>query len=176
MRELQTMLPLAASLLLVLGFARQSRAACECGYRDPVTGDVWTDATITYFNETGLADAVIDVQEQSSVLGAGPAGNSGNGQQAWTVIGDHVNDWEDSFGAIYRSAVSANNTYTHELASGLAMQVSTPTPDHVVNGSQIVTRRRDILYGSFRAFIIPAVNADKNGGSAFQFGVSYNTR
>jgi hypothetical protein len=165
---------LAVSLFLLTW---QSHAACECGYLDPVTGNLWTDASITYFNETGMADTVIDVQEQASILGMESAGNSGQGQETWVVIGDHINDWEDSFGAIYRSAVSSNNTYTNGLADGLALQVSVADrTNHIVNGSQIVTRRRDIQYGSFRAFIIPAASPNENGGSAFQFSVAYNTR
>ncbi|UZJ53603.1 hypothetical protein CBS101457_002923 [Exobasidium rhododendri] len=150
-------------------------AACECGYLDPASGQLWTDATITYFNETGLADVVVDVQQSPSIYGQETNGQTGDGQQAWSLIGDHINDWEDSFGATYRSAVSFNNTFYVNESVGLGMQVSPATQStHVVNGSQLVTRRRDIQYGSFRAFILPTASENLNGGSAFTFGVSYN--
>jgi hypothetical protein len=150
--------------------------ACECGYLDPISGELWTDATITYFNETGLNDVVTNVQESPGIYGQQTVGQTGTGQQAWSLVGDHVNDWEESFGATYRSAVSYNNTFSNTTL-GLGMQVSTADEaTHIVNGSQIVTRRRDIQFGSFRAYIIPASSFNRNGGSAFKFGVSYNDR
>lgn len=152
-------------------------AACECEYLDPLTQEIWTDAVFTYFNETGISDVVTNIMESPNIYGEKTQGNTGNGSQAWSAIGDHVNKWENSFGATYLSAVSFNNTFVQQEENGLSMQVSPANQkNHIVNGSQLVTRRRDILYGSFRTFIIPAKSFNGNGGSAFKFGVSYNER
>ena len=159
--------------LILTSAPQQAHAACECGYLDPVTNVLWTDATITYFNETGLQDMVTQPEESPKIYGHQTAGETGTGQQSWAVVGDHVNDWEESFGATYRSAVSYNNTFIDDQAQGLAMQVSPANLKHrIVNGSQIVTRRRDILYGSFRAQILPPTSLGR--GAAFKFGASYN--
>lgn len=168
---------LAAALASCAMLVSRAHAACECGYQDPSTGDIWTDATITYFNETGLSDVVTDVQQSPAIYGEQTAGSTGDGEQSWSLIGDHINKWENSFGATYLSAVSFNNTYSTYQSRGLSMQVS-PADEkrHIVNGSQVVTRRRDIQYGSFRAFILPAASYNMNGGSAFTFGISYNER
>jgi hypothetical protein len=167
--------PLAALLYGLVGVAPLARAACECGYLDPATNALWTDATITYFNETGFADVVTNPAVSPGIYGMQTSGSTGEGQESWVIVGDHVNKWEDSFGATYRSAVSYNNTFIHEQVQGLSMQVSLPNPKtRIVNGSQIVTRRRDIQYGSFRAAIAPP---EMNGqGAGFKFGVTYNER
>lgn len=148
------------------------RGACECGYQDPLTGALWTDATISYFNETGLDDVVTLPTKSPRIYGEQSAGDTGTGQQPWSVVGDHVNEYEESFGATWRSAVSYNNTFLNE-SHGLAMQISPADTKHrIVNGSQLVSRRRDIQYGSFRAMILPAANV--GAGGAFTFGASYN--
>ncbi|KAJ1025142.1 hypothetical protein NDA16_002648 [Ustilago loliicola] len=147
------------------------QAACECGYRDPLTNALWTERTITYFNETGLNVVVSDPAVSPRIYGGATAGETGDGQQAWSRVGNLVNKWEQSFDVTYRSAVSYNNTFLDDNA--LALQVSPAEPVHrIVNGSQIVTRRRDILYGSFRAQIEPAVSLGR--GAAFKFRAAYN--
>lgn len=161
----------ASALLLAVSSLPFARAACECGYRDPLTNALWTDRTITYFNESGLTDVVLNPAVSPQMYGGATPGETGDGQQAWSVIGDQINKWEESFDATYRSAVSYNNTFLNDNA--LALQVSPAEPVHrIVNGSQIVTRRRDILYGSFRAEIEPAVSLGR--GAAFKFSAAYN--
>ncbi|PWZ00053.1 hypothetical protein BCV70DRAFT_104364 [Testicularia cyperi] len=161
----------AAVALLIASSFTSVQAACECGYLDPLTNALWTDRTITYFNESGLNDVVTDPAESPRIYGGATSGETGTGQQAWSLVGDFVNKWENSFGATYRSAVSYNNTFIDN--NSLALQVSPANLDHrIVNGSQIVTRRRDILYGSFRAEIQPAVSLGR--GAAFKFGAFYN--
>lgn len=185
------------------------RASCECGYLDPLTNAVWTDATISYFNETSASssDTNRNVSDASahasdivmepalsaqSIYGNMPAGDSGAGQEAWVVLGNHVNPWEEDFGATWRTATSFNNTFfvngteyaqkfqgyapgPISTMDGLGMQVSTYNfKQRVVNGSSIMTRRRDILFGSFRAMIIPAPAVRE--GLAFRFGASFNER
>lgn len=152
--------------------ASSVRAACECGYKDPSTLLTWTDATISYFNETGVDDLVVPARSPR-IYGALTEGDSGDGQQSWAVVGDHVNEYEDSFGAEYRSAISYNNTYVTDQALGLAMQVSPANPKtHVVNGSAIVSRRRDILHGTFRSMI--SMNEYTGAGMGFRFSVAFN--
>lgn len=150
------------------------RGACECGYLDPSTGALWTDATISYFNETGLTDVVTQPAKSPRIYGEQSAGDTGTGQQPWSLVGNHINEYEESFGATWRRAVSYNNTFLNGT-NGLAMQISpADIKNRIVNGSQIVSRRRDIQYGTFRAKIIPAPNV--GAGGAFTFGASYNER
>lgn len=150
------------------------RAACECGYHDPATESLWTDATIVYFNETGM-DQFVRPTESPGIYGSSPIGETGEGQEAFAIVGNVINPWEEDFGATFRTAVSYNNTYADKktASQGIAMQISPANmKDHIVNGSQIVTRRRDIQYGSFRAMI---QHANTSGyGGAFRFGISYN--
>ncbi|EST09313.1 Acyltransferase 3 [Kalmanozyma brasiliensis GHG001] len=161
----------ASALLIATWSIPLIHAACECGYRDPLTDALWTDRTITYFNETGFNDVVTQPAQSPRMYGGATPGDTGDGQQAWSLVGDLVNKWEESFDATYRSAVSYNNTYIDDNA--LALEVSPATRrDRIVNGSQIVTRRRDILYGSFRAQIEPAVS--RGAGAAFKFSAAYN--
>ena len=163
-----------ASLLLTAGLAR---SACECGYFDPSTNALWTDATLTYFNESGLSSVVTGPAVSPRIYGDETAGDTGDGQEEWATVGNLVNPWEDAFGATWRTAVSYNNTYIRNVSQGLAMQVSTPDlSQRIVNGSQMVSRRRDMLFGSFRTFVLPTTSYNLNGGSGFKFGISFNDR
>lgn len=49
-------------LRLVAGAGRNVTlpSQCSCGYRDPATKDLWTDAIIVYFNETGIDEDVFE--------------------------------------------------------------------------------------------------------------------
>ncbi len=110
----------------------------------------------SYFNETGLEDIVMNPAKSPKTDGMATAGDTGRRTTDLVAVGDHINPYEESFGATYLSAVSYNNTYIDNRTEvvrhgGLQSQPKT----HVVNGSSIVTRRRDILYGSFRASIKP---------------------
>ncbi|CBQ72133.1 conserved hypothetical protein [Sporisorium reilianum SRZ2] len=171
---------LTTAILALSSVTLRVKAVCECGYLDPSTNHLWTDAAFSYFNETGLDDVVMNPVKSPKINGAQEAGDTGDGQQTWSAVGDHINPYEESFGATYLSAVSYNNTYIDNRTDGLAMQVSVADEKkHIVNGSTIVTRRRDILYGSFRASIKPPFinnvpGSDKGFGSGFKFAVSYN--
>ena len=165
--------PLVAFVYGLASIAPLARAACECGYLDPATNALWTDATITYFNETGLNDVVTNPAVSPGPYGYQTGGSTGNGQEAWAIVGDNINAYEDSFGATYRSAISYNNTYIDDQSQGLSLQVSpVDAKTRIVNGSTIVTRRRDIQYGSFRASIAPPQT--DGYGAGFTFGASYN--
>ncbi|TKY87309.1 hypothetical protein EX895_003986 [Sporisorium graminicola] len=171
---------LTSAVLALSSLTFHVRADCECGYLDPSTNHLWTDAAFSYFNETGLDDVVMNPAKSPKIQGAQIAGDTGEGQQTWSAVGDHINPYEESFGATYLSAVSYNNTYIDNRTEGIAMQVSVADQTkHIVNGSSIVTRRRDILYGSFRASIKPPFinntpGFDHGYGSGFKFAVSYN--
>ena len=161
----------ASALVLAASYLPLAQAACECGYRDPLTNALWTDRSITYFNETGFMDVVTRPQHSPRIYGGATTGETGDGQQTWSLVGNFINDWENSFDATYRSAVSYNNSYINDDA--LVLQVSpADMSNRIVNGSQIVTRRRDILYGSFRAQVEPAVS--RGAGAAFKFSAAYN--
>ena len=166
---------IAALSLTLLALAKEAAAACDCGFRDPATDSLWTDAIITYFNETGAAQSIVSNPERSADrYGQDDAGSSGNGQQPW-VASQRTNDWEDDFGATWRSAVSFNNTYfsNDSSSTGLHMQVSpADTVNRISYGSQLVSRRRDILFGSFQAFVKPSTPV--SAGTTFDMEVAYN--
>lgn len=171
---------LGTAILALSSLTLRVKADCECGYLDPSTNHLWTDASFSYFNESGLDDIVMNPAVSPKTYGNLPVGDTGAGQQTWSAVGNHINKYEDSFGATYLSAVSYNNTYIDNRTEGLAMQVSPANQKtHIVNGSSLVTRRRDILYGSFRASIKPpfinlAPGSDHGYGSGLTFSVAYN--
>ena len=172
---MKTAMIVALAVLAVLAFARGTAAACTCGFLDPTTGSLWTDSIITYFNETDAAQSIVSNPQQSADrYGQDDAGISGDGQQPW-VASQRVNVWEDDFGSTWRSAVSFNNSYFSNRSSvnGLSMQVSpADTVNRISYGSQLVSRRRDILFGSFRAFVKPSTPA--SAGTTFDMEVAYN--
>lgn len=73
-------------------------AACECGYLDPQTGALWTDASLSYFNDTSAYSQVIFSPLKSpSASGQRTAGDTGDGTQLWSAT-SFVNQWERDFG------------------------------------------------------------------------------
>ncbi|CDW98355.1 hypothetical protein, partial [Sporisorium scitamineum] len=171
---------LTTAVLALSSVTLRVKADCECGYLDPSTNHLWTDVAFSYFNETGLKEIVMNPAKSPKINGAQIAGDTGDGQQTWSAVGDHINPYEESFGATHLSAVSYNNTYIDNRTEGLAMEVSiADQKKHHVNGSTIVTRRRDILYGSFRASVKPPFIHNTPGfnhgyGYGFKFAVSYS--
>lgn len=98
-------------------------SSCLCGYQSP-EGQLFTDATIAYFNET---DA------QSSFM------------QNFEIL-NFLNEYEDGFATTYRqSAESINVAIDNGTCLNLVCNV--PTKDRVVVGGQIATRRKDVQYG-----------------------------
>ncbi|KAE8225451.1 hypothetical protein CF319_g1806 [Tilletia indica] len=149
--------------------------ACLCGYEDSKTGDIWTDRTITYFNESDARSNVVwQPIDSPSFEGSLSAGNSGNGVEDWAV-GEHLNNWEDGFGATWLSGVKFNNTYIpDDQSKGLAMAVPPgDKPNRISWGSLLVSRRRDMLYGSFRASIEPPAPLGPSG-TLIRMAVWYN--
>lgn len=164
----------AASLLVSAAAAAsiaRSQAQCACGYQDPSTLALFTDSVITYFNETGAAEQIVFVPEESADrYGRDSAGYAGVGQEAW-INSQRTNEWEDDFSATWRSAVSYNNTFLANNSMNM-MVAQADTKNRIVYGSQFQTRRRDILYGTFRFMVMPPTNW--NAGTEFDIELAYN--
>lgn len=127
---------------------------CHCGFLDPLTGRSFTDSLIVYFNETGeLGDAF--------------------------NTSSYEHPYEKGWGIYFREGALESNVYyengsTWNIEPGwLNLNVSAKTPEHLVNGAEIETKRQDMQYGSFRAFLrSPAPYA--GGGSALAMRLLHN--
>lgn len=129
---------LAAWLLVILlGSSTEVLAAnCPCGFTDPTTGAVWTDAILTYFNETGAATEIVTTPTLSPYIeGQKSAGDTGTGAQDWTVVGGQTDPWEDAFGATYRRATLLNNTAIEQSQLQMAVQPAERS-NRIVYGSE----------------------------------------
>jgi hypothetical protein len=118
---------------------------CTCGFLDSLTGEVFTDSIIVYFNETdALPNDLIAEQ--------------------------YTNKYEKDWNAIYRQAADpANLQFGNE---SLQLLVQPSTKDHVVQGAGFRTARRDIQHGSFRTLVkSPKQSSD---GSAMSMMWQYN--
>lgn len=148
--------------------------SCRCGYYDSKTDAIWTDSTITYFNETGAQEKVVwESVSPPSFQGTLSAGDSGTGPEDWAV-GEQRNDWEDAFGSTWVSGVAYNNTFLPaNPVNGLALAVPPAIKRNRTSfGSLIVSRRRDLRYGTFRVAIDPP--SPGQGGTLIQMAVWYN--
>ncbi|KAK0527839.1 hypothetical protein OC835_004855 [Tilletia horrida] len=165
-----------ALLTAAVGLAGSSSAAsCNCGYQDSQTGALYTDAIITYFNETEAAqnDVVFNPAKTPYAAGASTSGDSGTGPQSWVVAGDQLHRWEEGFTSTYRAGFNYNNTYIDNDERALALNIQpAELTTHASYGAQIVSRRRDIRFGSFR--IDMKVPASINSGSILSAAALYN--
>jgi hypothetical protein len=124
---------------------------CACGFFDPSTKNLFTEATIVYFNETSLFP-----QEDFEIL-------------------EWVNPYEKGYNAQYRTAGTRSNVqFNSSISPGLTLYIDPTTDDHVVVGAGFQTRRRDIRYGSFSASIRPPPNGTWAGGSALSMWQYFN--
>lgn len=111
---------------------------CSCGFLDSESGELYTDATILYFNET--ADLTQDFYAQHF---------ANKKQYGWTsvyragALTDNVNVGNST------TAVSNSNWDSESLS----LFIDPATNQHLINGGSIESLRRDIRYGSFRAFM-----------------------
>lgn len=132
---------------------QNSTADCSCGFVDPTTDRFYTDSIITYFNET------------SSIP-----------ERVFT-INEFENKYERGWYTYYREGAVPENAYFvdgHEWPqeSWLNLNVSGCTPEHLCNGAELQTVRKDILYGTFRVYMkSPGAYA---GGSALTMRLQYN--
>ncbi|KAK0552264.1 hypothetical protein OC846_002961 [Tilletia horrida] len=147
---------------------------CLCGYLDNTNQAIWTDRTITYFNESGAAsDVVFQPEKAPSFQGILTAGDTGDGPQAWAA-GQQTDPWEDAFGATWLAGTKYNNTFLPTNSTdGLALAVPPGDRQNRISyGAVLISRRRDIRYGSFRASIEPPTPGQ--GGTLIQMAVWYN--
>jgi len=128
-------------VLLTLGGAAFAVATnvqdCSCGFLDPENGQLYTDATIVYFNET------TDI-----------------GQDFY--VQNFANKKEYGWNSLYRAGALLENAvieksstdslgYNNSDSDSLALFIDPATNNHLVNGASIESLRQDMRYGSFRA-------------------------
>jgi hypothetical protein len=147
-------------ILFVVTFFLQFVAAttdvssCSCGFLDSKTGVVWTDALITYSNETAEL----------------PGGS--------LLAEDFQNPYEKNWNARYRAGAKPFNLVHEESTSpgwnGTAwtLKIEPPTKDHIVLGASLRSVRRDIQYGTFEAAL--AAPKPGIGGSILSMRLDYN--
>ena len=145
-------------LIAISNFARTAGAQCECGYT--VKSDHYTHGIVTLFSRLLNADDITD--------------GSGNELKDW-----EVQDWgtngtgtpgENNY------ALPRQNTPENLWIQGglLQMKQSAYSEDDAEEGSpvkvaEIVTRRGDILYGSFRSRFSINVEDGTEGGTVVGF-------
>lgn len=127
---------------------------CSCGFRDEQTASVYTDSLIVYFNETDIIDPEIF--------------------QALDFAHKKEQGWNSIFriGAQSDNARITNTTVNGVSQQALEMILDTPEKNHLVNGAQLQSVRRDIQHGLFEAAMKPA--AQWSGGTVLTYGVYYN--
>jgi hypothetical protein len=114
--------------------ATKDTVDCSCGFYDNSTGDLFTESTITYFNETTgipLVDFIPQVYEHK---------------------------YEKGWNSLFRQGASLSNLQFRNDTSNpsfpspsLELYVDPSTSNHLVVGSEIRTVRHDMQYGSFRS-------------------------
>jgi hypothetical protein len=140
--------------LFQLSTATTDVSSCACGFRDPRTGAVWTDAIITYANET-------DKLPPNSLIAE-----------------DFQHSYEKNWNSRYRAGASAANIGHNESTApgwdgnAWTLNLDRPTKDHAVVGASIRSLRRDIRYGSFEAALGPPKPGV--GGSVLAMRLDYN--
>ncbi|PWN42871.1 hypothetical protein IE81DRAFT_111114 [Ceraceosorus guamensis] len=83
-------------------------ARCECGFYDVATGSLWTDALISYFNESD--GAIFDpVDKNGDFLGSSTDG------ALWSNV-ENLNEWEDGW-VIAASPPSCSSADSMRLAA-----------------------------------------------------------
>lgn len=140
------MLPCGLSLLLLI-FESHANATttqvigtnntdCSCGYYDASTKNLFTDSIIVYFNETASLNSA--------------------GFEGQTCKNPYEKGWNNQYrqGADLEHLQILNDSLSlWHFPQSLTINISTPTPDHLVMGGSIQTLRRDIHYGSFRTLL-----------------------
>ena len=169
----------AATAVTVTLITPAALADCNCGYLDPSTQALWTERTITYWNETASAasDLLLDPSESPAWQGEGTAGSTGNGNQSWVIGSAPVDGWEEGFSSTWRAGYDSSNVrlinQTGRGFRGLGLDVApAEISNHTSLGSVVISRRRDILYGSFRT--LTQVPNGQYGGSAFVMQARFN--
>lgn len=147
-------------VLVISGLARATTdvASCSCGFLDPKTGSVWTDAIVVYANETDQLPTDSFVAES------------------------YQHTAEKNWNARYRAGASPANIGHNESTgpgwngSAWTFEIDPPTQEHAVVGSSIKSLRHDIQFGSFETVLGPALRSGKpgGGGSVLAMRLDYN--
>lgn len=132
---------------------------CQCGYYDAGTGSLFTESTITYFNETESLPANDFLTET------------------------YVDDYEKGWNTLFREAADPSNvqisnvTNAPNSTTSLVLQVQPFVPksrNHIIQGASVRTTRRDIKYGSFTSLVrAPGPHAG-GGGSTVSMELQFN--
>ncbi|KAL1876166.1 hypothetical protein Plec18167_005430 [Paecilomyces lecythidis] len=157
---IRLLLTLFLAPLVVLGkesdvtISGTNNTDCSCGYYDESTKNLFTDSIIVYFNETSSLDST------------GFAGQ--------TYENHYEKGWNDQYrqGADLAHLHIVNDSSSPDFPQSLAINISKPTANHLVMGGSIQTLRRDIHYGTFRAFLKSP--RQWTGGSALSMELLYN--
>jgi hypothetical protein len=145
-------------LLLGLSRATTDVASCSCGFLDPKTGSVWTDAIVIYANETDQLPGDSFIAES------------------------YQHKSEKNWNARYRAGASPANVGHNESTgpgwngSAWTFELNPPSPEHFVVGSSVRSLRHDIQFGSFETALSPATTDGKagGGGSVLAMRLDYN--
>lgn len=133
---------------------------CSCGFRDSQTGELYTESIIMYFNETNYVD-----------------------QHVFRLM-DYSRKNQKGWGTIFRQGASPANVRIGNngslpwqnavdgTAPRLEMILDARRFDHLSDGAELQSLRRDIMYGSFRAEMRSASYLEQ--GSAMSMFLQYN--
>lgn len=136
----------ANSTTVITSPSTKDVADCTCGYYDGSTKDLFTESIIVYFNETRTIPNSTFAAEQFR------------------------HPYERAWNAQFRQGASKSNLQFEN--DSLQFYINPTTQDHLVDGAGLKSVRQDILYGSFRSFLMsPQAWA---GGSALSMMVQYN--
>lgn len=134
---------------------------CDCGYHDPDTESVYTETLISYFNETSAIDPNIFTAQEFAH----------RTQHGWNAIfregakPENVQFSEDS-------GVWHGNRSGNFQVRSLEFLTDPYTADHTVYGGSILSLRKDIQFGTFRAGLKSATQW--TGGTALTLALAYN--
>jgi hypothetical protein len=136
---------------------RSAITNCSCGFRDPDTNQLWTDAIIVYFNETEIDPEVWRLPQYEHIK-----------EQGWNAIyragadPSLANPMDLEFDQVLNRSVNA-----------LELRLNSSTDQHLVMGANLATLRRDIQYGSFESGMKPP--SRQSAGTALSMLMRYNS-
>ncbi|KAF2657856.1 glycoside hydrolase family 16 protein [Lophiostoma macrostomum CBS 122681] len=151
---MEMVLLLLSLLFRAVAAATKDVSSCSCGFLDSRTGKVWTDAIITYGNETDELPPDALVTE------------------------DYQHPYEQNWNARYRAGAASRNVGSNDSSSpgwtgnAWTLSIDRPTKHHAVVGASIRSLRTDIQYGTFESYLGPPKAGV--GGSVLEMRLQYN--
>ncbi|EME41040.1 hypothetical protein DOTSEDRAFT_56085 [Dothistroma septosporum NZE10] len=154
---------LAAPLLIGVAAGQQRNVTlpsqCSCGYRDPRTQEVYTEAVIQYFNETDVDQDVFKASKYAH-----------KNQKGWNTIfpqgADPANVIRGNNGSLpWQDSIDGTSP-------SLEMWLDKFHFHHLSTGAELRSLRHDMLYGSFRTSMRSA--QPWVGGSAMSMYLQFN--